>query len=185
MKDDILNGSTVIKFHQKCRANYTNKRNIQIAERNTATCADGVTDDGATGSGSTIGLYRLRRYDTRNLTFDQAISYVGNHIAGRSNCQTSQLGQAPPHGKKCLMQPFRETTMRFKCECCQTLTCLQWMQNIIALAIRITSRLTILKLLVLGLMLINLTMRVPSKVCVRRLKRLSSPKPPLSQSCLS
>ena len=161
VKDDILHGSTVIKFHQKCRANYTNMRNIQIAKRNTATCADGVTDDGATGSGPTVGLSRLWRYDT------------------------SQLGRAPPHGKMCLMQLFRETTMRFKCECCQTLTCLQWMQNIINLAIRITSRLTILKLLVLGLRLINLTMRVPSKVCVRRLKRLSCPKPPLSQPCLS
>ena len=98
----------------------------------------------------------------RNLAFDQAVSYVRNHIAGRRNCQTSQLGRTPPHGKKCLMQAFRETTMRFKCECCQTMTCLQWRQNSIALAIRITSRLTILKLLVLGLRLINLTMRVPS-----------------------
>ena len=60
----ILNGSTVIKFHQKCRAHYTNKRNIQIAERNTATCADCVTDNGATGSGPTVGLSRLRRYNT-------------------------------------------------------------------------------------------------------------------------
>ena len=58
----------------------------------------------------------------RNLTFGQAVSYVGNHIAGKRNCQTSQLGRAPPHGKKCLIQPFRETTMRFKCELCQTLT---------------------------------------------------------------
>ena len=64
VKDDILNGSTVIKFHQKCRANYTNKRNIQIAKRNTATCADGVTEDGATCSGPTVGMSRLRRYDT-------------------------------------------------------------------------------------------------------------------------
>ena len=99
----------------------------------------------------------------RNLTFDQAVSYVGNHIAGRRNCQTFKLGRAPPHGKKCL----------------------QWMQNSIALAIRITSRLTILKLLVLGLRLINLTMCVPSKVCVMRLKKLSCPKPPRPQPCLS
>ena len=43
VKDDILNESTVIKVHQKCRTNYTNKRNIQ-PKKNTATCADGVTD---------------------------------------------------------------------------------------------------------------------------------------------
>jgi hypothetical protein len=64
VKDDILNGSTVIKFHQKCRANYTNKRNIQIAQSKTVRpCDDGATDGGATG-GPTVGLSRLRRNDT-------------------------------------------------------------------------------------------------------------------------
>ena len=38
----------------------------------------------------------------RNLTFDQTVLYVGYYIAGRRNCQTSQLGRAPPYGEKVL-----------------------------------------------------------------------------------
>ena len=86
VKDDILNGSTVIKFHQKCRANYTNKRTIQIGDINTATCADGVTDDGATGSGPTVGLSRLQRYDTSQFDIRS-----GCFICGKSHSWKEKL----------------------------------------------------------------------------------------------
>ena len=86
VKNDILKGDTVIKFHQKCRANYTNKRNIQMAERNTGTCADGVTDDGATGSGPTVGLSRLRRYDTSQFDIRS-----GCFICGKSHSWKEKL----------------------------------------------------------------------------------------------
>ena len=38
----------------------------------------------------------------RNLTYDQAVSYVGNHIAGRRNCQTVSTGTGATTRQKVL-----------------------------------------------------------------------------------
>jgi hypothetical protein len=54
--DDILNKNVKIRFHKKCRANYTTKRNVLYARKGT-TVSDNQND-------RPLGLSRLRRLDT-------------------------------------------------------------------------------------------------------------------------
>ena len=185
VKDDILNGSTVIKFHQKYRANYTNKRNIQIAERNTATCVDGVTDDGATDSGPTVRMSCPRPYDTSQLDTRSGCFICGKSPSWKVKVSNLPTGTDTTTRQKVLDAAIQRNDYEIQMRMLSNTDLFAMSAKIIALAIRITSRLTIVKLLVPGQRLINLTKRVSSKVCVRRLKRLSCPKPPLSQPCLS
>ena len=75
IKDGILSGEIKIKFHVKCRANYTNWRNVNIATRKVSLNS---ANSGSANNETLTGVSKLRHFDTSKFNIQTNCFICGN-----------------------------------------------------------------------------------------------------------